>query len=468
MHARVGGRGRGRAPHAPVAPPLAQPMGAPGLLQLQRTAGNRATSLLVQRAPVLARGVVTGYTFVVGTELSVAFAQAAKAAVRDGSVDATELSSLRTSALADESVDDHERMFLAGLLDRRNAQRLQRMNFGATGDTITFPAGSITPSRRASVAAIDRPTMPAAVTALEQAAAAAMRGLDLPLAFAHLTAAQSAAVATISTITGSHVREAVQAMTLAQAQGLYPAELLAGMLAAASDGTAGDLAQAATVITIAHAEGLPILADLMAGRVKVDQVPAARMPGGATHNADYISIAQGVGAKGDTVYLPTGASVTDAYQWSVVVHELQHVADDKAAGGGRVQWADRARTELAGYRAQGASIIRRLAATSGADRTTMVSQLATRLDPLLLGGMLVATRGSSATADPLITLINNQAPAAQRAPAAGLTAAFAVPVAAMETRLLALIAQAYGFAPGARIALDGLSGDSIVDWINRT
>ena len=86
------------------------------------------------------QGAVSGYEFVVGTELTAAFAAAAKAAVR-GPVGTAQLSALRTAALAgDESVSDHERMFMAGLLDAGNATALKRSRFRSVGDKITLPA----------------------------------------------------------------------------------------------------------------------------------------------------------------------------------------------------------------------------------------------------------------------------------------------------------------------------------------
>lgn len=441
---------------------------AAGLLELQRAAGNRATTAFLQRAPVQSGGAVTGYEFVVGAELTAAFAQAAKLAARGGALGPSALSSLRTAALAgDESVSDTERMFMAALLDAGNARQLSRARFGANGDRITFPAASISAARRAAVEAVDRPLVPSGITGLQQSAATAFKSFDIVGALGHLNTANAAAVPTLIGITGPYAPQAAKAMRRAQLDGVMPLELLQGMLRAASDGTPGDLALAAVALTIAHAEGLSTYDDLAAGRIKVDQVPASAMPGGATHNADYVTLAQGSGAKGDTIYLPSTFDIDNAFQWSVVVHELHHAADDQAAGGGKVQWTDKARLELAAFRAQGSAIIRRLAATSGAQQATMISQIAANLDPLLLGGIVLGTRTTASTADPLITKINLQLPPAHQIPAAQLVAVLATPVGVMETRMLALIAQAYGLAPGAQAPLDGLSGQSIADWITR-
>jgi hypothetical protein len=422
----------------------------------------------VQRGPVRTQGAVSGYEFVVGTELSAAFAAAAKVAVRGGPVGTAQLSTLRTAALAgDESVSDHERMFMAGLLEGGNATALQRSRFRAVGDRITFPAATITSARRTAVDAVDRAVLPSGVAGLEQSAAAAVRRLDLVGAINLMNAANVAAVTGIVTAAGPFSGTAARAMAVALNHGLFPLDLLKGMVRAASDGTPGDVALAAVALTIAHVEGLSTYADLAAGRIKVDQVPAAAMPGGAGHNADYVTVAHGGGSKGDTIYLPSGLDIDNAYQWSVVVHELQHAADDQAAGGGQLTWTDKAQLELSGFRAQGGSILRRLAATSGPEQATMITQIAAELDPLLLAGMLVASRSSRAVADPLIVALNQAMAPGRQIPATPLTALLGTAVATIESRLLALIARTYGLAPGAQAPLDGLSGESVADWINR-
>lgn len=443
------------------------PTDAHGLLLLQRAAGNRATAAWVQRAPVRTQGTVSGYEFVVGTELTAAFAAAAKVAVR-GPVGTAQLSTLRTAALVgDESVSDHERMFMAGLLDAGNATALRRSRFRSVGDRITFPAATITTARRTAADAVDRAVLPSGVAGLEQSAAAALRRLDLLGAIHLMNAANLAAVTGIVTATGPFSGTAARAMAVALSHGLFPLDLLKGMTRAASDGTPGDLALAAVALTIAHVEGLASYDDLAVGRIKVDQVPAAAMPGGPSHNADYVTVAHGGGSKGDTIYLPSGLNIDNAYQWSVVVHELHHAADDRAAGSGPLTWTDKAQLELNGFRAQGGSILRRLAATSGPDRATMITQIAAELDPLLLAGMLVASRSSRAVADPLIVAVNQAMAPARQIPSAALTGLLATAVATIESRVLALIAQTYGLAPGAQAPLDGLSGESVVDWINR-
>jgi len=456
------------APRAPIAAPAHQTPGQEAILRLQRTAGNRATAAAVQRRALTPGGVLTGYEFIVGRDVTVGFARAAKSSVRDGVVSPAELSALRTAGLAgDESISDHEQLFMAGLLDPVNAGALRSRAFRLSGDTITFAAATVTAARRAQVEAVDRPQVPAGVDAEIGAAGAALRGWDLVGMFAHLTVAEAAATAAITSMTRGFAPTVTAALALADAHGLPRVDLLRGMVNAAADGTPGDLALAAAVLAVAKAESHPLLADLAAGSVHVDQVPAGAMPGGPAHTADYVSTAQDTGHKGDTIYLPTGLDITNAYQRSVVVHELRHAVDDKAAGGGKVQFQDKARLELEGYRAQGASLMSQLREASAAARTAIARQIGAEWGDMVLLGMLLASRADRAAADPLITLVNTEAPTGRQLPPALLTRLQGGSAANLEAAAIRAIQAAYSLPVGEVAPLDGLAGESIVDWINR-
>lgn len=437
------------------------------MVELQRMAGNRATTAALQREPVQdAAGTVTGHRFEVGKDVSATVAAAAKAAAGDGVVDTADLIRIRTSALAgDESVNDNERLFMAALLDAANARALNARSFGPGDPAIEFPAASITAARRSAVDAAGRAAMPADVLRMLGLALDELGDLDFGAAWAHLTDAERAAVRGIATVTGPFAATAGEALAVARGAGMPAVILLAGMLAAASDGTPGDVAMAGVVIAIAQAERHPLVSDLLAGNVNVDEVPAASMPGGPDHLADYVTVAQGSGAKGDTIYLPPTFSIANAYHWSVVVHELQHAVDDKAAGGGNVQMIDRARAELGGYRAQGASIMRKLATDP-----TAAAEIGAEWNDLVLLGMVLESRGDAAAADPLITAVNTAAPAARQIAPALLTRVLGTSVAKLETAALAAISNAYGITAGTSPPVapaDGLAGESIIDWIDR-
>src|SRR5690349_16353341 len=102
---------------------------ADALLALQRTVGNRAATRQVQRTftPVTGGGWLV--TFHVGTEIGVRLAEEAYARTTSGPLTDADLGDLRAIALEDDrTIDDHERLFLAALLDAGNAAAFHRAN----------------------------------------------------------------------------------------------------------------------------------------------------------------------------------------------------------------------------------------------------------------------------------------------------------------------------------------------------
>jgi hypothetical protein len=67
----------------------------------------------------------------------------------------------------------------------------------------------------------------------------------------------------------------------------------------------------------------------------------------------------------------------------------------------------------------------------------------------------------------LITLVNTEAPTARQLPPALLTRLQAGSTATLETAALRAIQAAYALPAGAVAPLDGLAGESVVDWIGR-
>ena len=423
----------GRRPHGPSEAPPDAP--AHPLLALQRAVGNRAIAALLQRSQVTGpTGAVTGYRFEVGAELPVAFAAAAKAQVAKGGLGTPEMEALRSAALADDqSIDDDEQLFMAGLLDAANMQRVAQSRFAA-GDAVEFPAASLTPARRAQVEALGRPGAPG----------------DAP-------------ATAIPRLTGRFAPTAAAAVAVAQRGGLSEQELLNGMLRAASDGTPGDLALAACVLTIAHGKGLGVYPDLVAGRIKVDEVPPAAMPGGADHRADYVTIGGG-NVKGDTIYLPSDFDIANAVDWSVVVHELNHAEVDKTLGQPG-QGAPREDVELAGWRAQAEDLMDRLRSEPPATLDALAKQIGARLEAILMIALIMVSRGDPGTSDPLIQRVNVHARPGQQWSAADLAGALARTEADLEARLLPVLRKAYLNKPGVTpdVPLDGLRGESILD-----
>ena len=168
---------------------------------------------------------------------------------------------------------------MAGLLDPGNAGALRSTAFGLgrhdhlrRRDRDGGPAGP-SRGRRPSAGAGGRGRR-------GRRGRAALRGWDLVGMFAHLTRAEAAATVAITSMTRGFAPTVTAALALADAHALPRVDLLHGMVNAAADGTAGDLALAAAVLAVAKAESHPLLGDIASGRLHVDQVPASAMPGG--------------------------------------------------------------------------------------------------------------------------------------------------------------------------------------------
>jgi hypothetical protein len=485
--ARPGGAADGQEPRLVPRPPLRvlaqralsthrRAFQSADLIALQRLAGNRAVCGVLQRVPT-GGATATDVTFTIGTEIQPAFAAAAKTAVADGRVDAADLEAMRQAALADdESVSDDERMFMAGLLDPANLQRLRRLrSFAAAPDTITFPISSITPGRRTQIANLDRPTLPADVANELSLADQAAKGIGSDVfaktaaTVAHWKAAEVAAARAAVKMADTFAPTAQNALTVAGVWNVSPIDVLRAMIAAASDSTPGDLALAAVVYVIARLTGSPLAADILAGQIKVDEVPHSKMRPGEW--AGYK--AAGAGEKGDTIYVPTDLDIYNLAHRGAVVHELEHAAQDKAATGAKVQRGKRDEGELLAYRKQARFLLDTVggigASGGAAIQETAVKQIATIWNPLVLGALILEALSDAARLKPVILRINDAAPATGRAQKADIETAFTWNPTRLEVRLLGLIRKEYGITtPSGNVALqEGLSGESVLDWINR-
>jgi hypothetical protein len=459
-------------------PPV--PQQAETAITLARTLGNRAFGRLLahvpraalQREPVQdAGGNVTHHRFVVGQDVDAEFGRAVREAVADGAVGDDELGALRTAALAgDGSVSDHERLIMAALLDPQNARALSGRAL-ATGEVLELPAGSITPERRARVDAADRPAMPPDVERLLAQARYELLGGGAADPAARFTEADNTAAAEIQRLTGPFAPRAADAVAVANRHGVSIASMLQAMLAAAADGTPGDIALAGVVLAIARAEMGHLFGELSAGRIRVDEVPPEAVPR-PDPNADralaaYVTMAQRSGTKGDTMYVPTDFDIANTLHWSTVVHELAHADHDLQGAGEQVSGMDAARSEVLSYRAQGAVIMRRLLAEPAATRPRVAGEVGAGWTDMVLLGMVLERGGDRARTDPLIIEVNDAAPNARHIDLQLLDRVLALDPVALETHLVARIRENYELDEGAVRPIDGLAGSSIVDWIDR-
>ena len=425
---------------------------------------------LVHRLTVSdAVGNPVGFSFTEGVELRLDFMRRAKPLAAAGALGSPELRTLREAALAFHgTVDDNERMFMAGLTDAGNAALLSAVPLVA-GASVTFTLATITAAALARVADLERDPLPATVTAPLGRAVTALVAFDFGTAVAEHASADAAAERELLTRSGGFRRPAAAAIAYGRIQGVLVTGLLQAGLAAATDSSAGDIAAASAVYAVARAAGLPIAADVLAGRVKVDALtPAvyARMPGAAGTAAVYVTAAQSNGLKGDTVYVPTSLDVTDLYDRSAVVHELTHAADDAAGAGAKVQFPAKQGLEANAYRRQGAYLLAELHATPAASRGAVIARLAGRAGVLAILGMSIEALVDRPRHEPL--LVATAAAANPPVPAAKVAALLNLGAATLQARLLAAIRAAYTITATDPGVVDGLAGESLIHWVFRT
>ena len=313
---------------APRSPPGGRIDPAPILL-LQRTAGNRAVgrALLQRRVDLAVKPPVV--RFKVSTDVSPELAQLAWAVTNDGVLDDGDIELLRQVAeYRDESVNDNERLFMAALLDKRNVEQLQEeFPRGFFTGEIAFPVSSITAPNRARIRDFGRAFPRDGDRLLNTPTSGPRQAAIRKARFRELI---------LDTAGPRFATPARDTLALADASGVGYETLYRAMIAAASDTTPGDRALAGAAYVIASRNGTSAAADLLAGRVKVDEVAesvvkaqgdnvvAFYLPSAGT-DADQTTY----GLKGDTVYLVSTFDVSDLFQQSIVVHELRHAERDR-------------------------------------------------------------------------------------------------------------------------------------------
>lgn len=428
-----------------------------------------ATTALVHRDVVNDPGTgdPVGFEFRVGVELRLDFMRLAQQLLGGGVLHTRGLGALRDDALAAHgTVDDHERMFMAGLTVAANATALAATRLAATA-AVTFPLSTITPNLP-TVVNIGRESVPAAVTAPMTRARAALTRMEIRQALVELTAASTAASGEIIRHAGSFRATAQDVVDWATERRVSLTEVLEAMLAGASDSSAGDRVLAAMVFTITRAAGLPEAASVQSGRIKVDAlIPSAfaALPGAANMAAFYVTVSQASGVKGDTIYVPTTLDIYDLSDRSSIVHELTHARDDRGAAGASVTFTAKDQLEVRAYRAQGRYLLTELEATPSAQRPAILATLAGRVGALALWGMLIEALSDRAKFEPLVAGL--AAATTPSVSAAAVAALLNRGAAALEARLVGEINSAYALPAGQLAPVDGLAGESLVHYIFR-
>jgi Domain of unknown function (DUF4157) len=412
-------------------------------------------------------GNPASFEFRAGVELRLEFMQLAQRLLAGGVLHARGLRALHNNAIAVHgTVDDNERMFMAGLTVARNAAALSAVRI-APRAPVTFPLATITPNMQA-VIDIGRESMPRSVQEPLARGAEALRQLDILGAAQQAMEADAAAENEIQAHAGSFRPAAAETISFARSNGLVAVDVLDAMLAAASDSTPADRVAATMVFATARAARLPIADDVKAGRVKVDAVVPdvlKRLAKKAGIRAFYVPGAQPSGLKGDTVYVPTDFSITSLADRSVLVHELIHASDDRAAGGAHIQPRRTEDLEARAYRAQGRYLLEELEATPVASRSAVMADVVGRVGALALLGMLVETLADRPRYEPLVVA----AAARARPPLTERDVQQLLDRGAedIEDQLFNRINEDQKLTPDQTSVLDGLAGESILSWIFR-
>jgi hypothetical protein len=413
-------RQSGAAPDAAVA----------AVLGLQRRAGNAAVTGLIRASRRAIQRQPTTHTFELGEDVSVDFAKQAKSLAKDGTVTAAELPALHTLALKDdETVGDAERMFMAGLLDPANAALIAAADIKkGTKLTFTFAAATTAANLRT-----------AADVGRQKVAAAALTKEEATKKILELVGSANEQKA-----------KAVLDFRTPKTQG-GPFHVLSAMLAAASDSTPADMLAAAAVYGIAASAKHPLRADIQAGNIKVDavsKVPAR--PGHPGSAAVYVSHGSGKREKGDTLYLQPSTDITNLYHRSLVIHELEHAAHDKAAKSG-----DLDAEETGAYEAQMAYALEQIAAGN----TKGIAQMASGWNVGLMCGAVLAS-GKDTALQKLTKKINKASTEANKPDDEFLDKLFAD--TDFRPKALRMVADADAIAAGALTAFEGLKGESLL------
>ncbi len=451
---------------------------AAAVLRLQAAAGNRAVARLLARDVVRdPQHKALGIKFTVGVEIRIGLAQKAQQ-LAAGGIDDAKLRQLRAEALTvDETIDDDERMFMAGLLDPDNAHHVAAARIAA-GTAFTFPRASIE-RHAAHVHDLDRPAIDPRIASERDAAAHAT---SFGAQMAHTVDAERDVVEQLTALTGGpgspwHAKLAA-ALDFATANGARLQGLLEAMVSAASDGTEGDRVMAATVYAVAAAAGDAMADAVRTGRIKVDQVAP-----GSKAAAEYFALAEEPknhppGGKGDTVYVPSTLDINNLADRSNVIHELAHAADD-AASGPNVRHLKRDHEELQAYLAGARYSLAQASGLVGKEQEDACRQIAASLSAPQMAALVYVARMALPIYAPIVRTVNRFASSAL-APSVldqWLDRNQMTDNAVLARALDLIRSPTFGYGiedaagneiPGANdVTMDGLAGESVLDWVDR-
>ncbi len=209
---------------------------------------------------------------------------------------------------------------------------------------------------------------------------------------------------------------------------------------------------------------------LRTGKIQVDQVASIARG----EFAGYRATAGAGGTKGDTVMVPAALDINDVGHRSVVIHELTHAGQDAGVTGAQVQTLDRERSEMEAYRAGARYQLQELGGMSMFVRPAAVRQIGVLLNEISLMALMLESRADPAMYEPFVLQANQWWN--HRLPEADIRRALQASDFKIERAMFDVIGRLYGSrdaTTGARIPggnefpADKLSGESILDWIDR-
>ena len=364
------------------------------------------------------------YEFEFGTEISQSFARLAQKLTRSGEINDESLCVLRKYALRRKgTINDHERLFMAGLLESSNVEKLQAISI-KRGASIIFPLTSISPSRVEYIINFDRESAP------ENATEEDIVKNSLPFR-----------------------KQANKLIAFMQQHGISNKAVLSAMLSAASDSSAGDKVIAGTAYAVASQAGHPLSSDIQQGNIKIDALnPSSfsKLPSNPSRNtvALYAHTAHPNGMKGDTIYLKTSFDIDNLRHRSFIIHELEHAQQDKSDSEGKGM--SRPQAELDAFRSQARYILEQLSNQGEKDFKRGVNQLKITKNWIRLFG-IEAQNDPEQYRNILEKILKSK----------DFNYAMTTPVKDLNDRLLEEISEKYQMNSDATVIFDGLTGESL-------
>jgi Domain of unknown function (DUF4157) len=432
----------------------------------------------VRRTVIFTANNPISYEFKMGVDLTEQFTKEAKRLVADGTLSDPEIIKLKAEAVKDRgTVSDSERVFMAGLLDSANIATLKRTAIGPQ-TTFAFPLASITTDRIAHIIDVDRMSFPASLATPLGDVGKALASVNLANVQSSISKADAAATTEITAQAGSTFATQGRALLgFLATNAISPLFTLQAMIAAASDNDPADRLFAGVVYAVATQAGNPMAFDILAGKIKIDALSPtsfARLAGISFQNALYVAAAPinpaQSGFKGDTMYIETDLNIENVKDRAVIIHELKHASDDKAASAtGRVTSPVQQFLELAAYEEQARYILDQMSTQSASDQVQMAKDAISPVnDGILLGGLIVG-KSDPRKYQPLLERLFDAVPTTNPSHqnAAGVARLLGFPKSQLEHVLLDAIRQTYGITATTTTILEGQAGESVIHWINR-